>query len=66
MPMPGAEDAVKLTVAKYYTPNGRSINGVGVEPDVPVKAEEGAAEDLQLKKALTILEEKVQALSPAP
>jgi carboxyl-terminal processing protease len=26
--------AVKFTTAKYYTPNGRSINGIGIEPDV--------------------------------
>lgn len=26
--------AVKLTTAKYYTPNGRSINAKGIEPDV--------------------------------
>lgn len=28
--------AVKLTIARYYTPNGRSIQGVGIAPDVPV------------------------------
>ncbi|MBR2766459.1 MAG: S41 family peptidase, partial [Blautia sp.] len=28
--------AVKLTEAKYYTPNGNDINGVGITPDVEV------------------------------
>jgi carboxyl-terminal processing protease len=28
--------AVKLTTARYYTPNGRSIQGVGIVPDVVV------------------------------
>ncbi len=28
--------AVKLTVSKYYTPNGRSIHGTGVTPDIEV------------------------------
>lgn len=34
--------AVKLTTAKYYTPNGRSIQAEGIEPDIviePVKVE---------------------------
>lgn len=65
MPIPGAEDAVKLTVAKYYTPNGRSINGTGVAPDVPVAQEEGATEDASLKKALEILGDKLKT-SPTP
>ena len=26
--------AVKFTTAKYFTPNGRSINGKGIEPDI--------------------------------
>ena len=63
MPIPGEGDAVKLTVAKYYTPKGRSINGTGVEPDVPVAQEEGATEDAALKKALEILDEKLKAAS---
>ncbi|MGQ9628691.1 MAG: S41 family peptidase [bacterium] len=29
---------IKLTVAKYYTPSGKSIHGAGIEPDVEVKA----------------------------
>lgn len=27
-------DAVKLTTARYYTPNGRSIQAKGIEPDI--------------------------------
>jgi carboxyl-terminal processing protease len=34
-PLPG-ETAVKLTTARYYTPNGRSIQARGIIPDVPV------------------------------
>ncbi|MBK4736453.1 S41 family peptidase [Noviherbaspirillum pedocola] len=30
------DTAVKLTTARYYTPNGRSIQGLGVVPDVMV------------------------------
>jgi carboxyl-terminal processing protease len=29
--------SVKLTVAKYYTPNGRSIQAEGIEPDVVIE-----------------------------
>lgn len=28
--------AMKLTTARYYTPKGRSIQGVGIEPDIEV------------------------------
>ena len=38
------QTAVKLTVARYYTPSGRSIDKVGITPDEVVEAagEEGA------------------------
>jgi carboxyl-terminal processing protease len=29
--------AVKLTIAKYYTPNGDYIHGKGIEPDIEIK-----------------------------
>lgn len=28
---------VKLTVSEYFTPNGRSIHGVGIEPDIELE-----------------------------
>lgn len=31
------QSGLKLTVAKYYTPSGRSIQGLGIEPDVAVE-----------------------------
>lgn len=31
------ESALRLTTAKYYTPNGRSIQAKGIEPDIAVK-----------------------------
>jgi carboxyl-terminal processing protease len=30
------DGAVRLTTARYYTPSGRSIQGLGIKPDVPV------------------------------
>ncbi len=33
----GDETGLKLTIAKYYTPSGESINGTGVKPDYVVE-----------------------------
>lgn len=54
---------LKLTVAEYYTPNGRSINGVGVEPDVEVEYEydENDPEaDNQLDRALEVIRSEME------
>ena len=57
-----SDGAIKLTIAKYFTPAERSINGVGIEPDIVVegngerRGEIGA--DAQLDKALEVLREK--------
>ncbi len=64
-PIPGDQDAIKLTIAKYFTPSGRSINGVGIEPDVEVDLPKEATEDLQLKAALVVMREKLN-LPPEP
>jgi carboxyl-terminal processing protease len=37
--------ALKITTARYYTPNGRSIQAKGIEPDVVVKAVKLAKDD---------------------
>ena len=47
MPVQG-EGAMRLTTARYYTPSGRSIQALGVAPDIivePQPASEAAAED---------------------
>lgn len=31
------KQAIKLTTARYYTPNGRSIQAQGIVPDIPIK-----------------------------
>lgn len=57
--------AVKLTISKYYTPNGRNIHGTGITPDVEVELDEALKqkvtiskdEDNQLQKALEVLGE---------
>lgn len=40
IPLPDG-DGMKLTIAKYYTPSGVSIHGIGIEPDVKVEEKEG-------------------------
>ncbi len=37
IPLPG-NGAMRLTTARYYTPSGRSIQGLGIAPDVEVHA----------------------------
>ncbi len=37
MPLPG-NGAMRLTTARYYTPSGRSIQGLGISPDIEVAA----------------------------
>jgi len=36
IPLPG-NGAMRLTTARYYTPSGRSIQGLGIKPDVTVQ-----------------------------
>lgn len=54
--------AMKLTIAKYLTPKDRSINGVGIEPDVKVEAPEAkeGGKDVQLEKATEIVKSKIK------
>lgn len=55
--------AIKLTVAKYFTPNGNDIHEIGIEPDYVVELADGVnnavnlerADDLQLDKALEVI-----------
>ena len=65
------DDGLKLTIAKYYTPNGRNIDGTGIMPDVEVELEtplpvtrELAAnffEDKQLQVAEELLAKQLDA-----
>ena len=55
-----ADTGLKLTTAMYYTPSGRSIHKVGVEPDVEIELPEKAVTDEQLKKAEEYLKEELE------
>lgn len=60
--------AVKLTISKYFTPNGTDIHQKGIEPDVTVELDDSlknkvtitVEEDNQLQKAISILQEEKQ------
>ncbi len=41
----GNNTGIKLTTARYYTPNGRSIQAKGIEPDILVEDPSTAAHD---------------------
>ena len=45
------EDGLKLTIAKYVTPNGRSIDGTGITPDIIVERTPTDTEDVQFEAA---------------
>lgn len=47
--------ALKLTVARYYTPSGRSIQATGIEPDIWVDQKDPSPDDI---KAQTFIREK--------
>jgi len=53
LPM-GDGTSIKLTIAKYFTPSGVSIEGTGIKPDIEVD-EWNFGKDQQMKKALEIL-----------
>ena len=59
----GDGTCLKVTIAEYYTPSGRSINGTGVEPDVEVEYEydeNNPEADNQLDKALEVVREELE------
>ena len=57
----GDGTSVKLTIAEYYTPNGRNIDGEGITPDVEVEYEADESDpeaDNHLEEAVDVLKEK--------
>lgn len=52
------ETALKITEAKYLTPNKNDINGKGIQPDIEVKMAPDSPKDIQLEKAIEVLEQK--------
>ncbi|WP_346939880.1 S41 family peptidase [uncultured Clostridium sp.] len=59
--------ALKVTISKYYTPNGQNIHGIGIEPDILVEYPEelkgktyDKSVDPQFQKALEVAKEKIK------
>lgn len=60
--------AIKVTVSKYFTPEGRNIHKIGIEPDVKEELNEDLRqkvviekdEDNQLQKAIGIIEKELK------
>lgn len=50
---------LKVTIAKYYTPNGICIQGTGIEPDYVVENQENTEIDFQLEKAIEVINKKI-------
>lgn len=58
IPLENEQGAVRVTIARWLTPNGRQINKIGLTPDVAVEFTEEdlkAGRDPQLEKALELL-----------
>ncbi len=55
--------ALRLTVSAYFTPSGRNIHGIGIEPDIELEydydAYEAEGTDNQVERAIEILENKI-------
>ena len=49
---------LKLTIARYYTPSGRSIQAKGIEPDIEVKPEPYPVKDKDQHDRITMPKEK--------
>ncbi len=47
---------LKLTVSKYYTPKGNDIHKVGITPDVEIEMDPDSEKDVQLEKAMKVIE----------
>jgi carboxyl-terminal processing protease len=61
-PLSGNQGAVRVTIAKWLTPLGRTIHEVGLEPEFEVELTEedfSAEQDPQLDKAIEVLEQLI-------
>jgi carboxyl-terminal processing protease len=62
--------AVKITTARYYTPNGHDINTVGIQPQIESEVPKGTKirpgypeDDPQLTKAISFLQGKIASIA---
>lgn len=58
---------LKVTIARYYTPSGECIQGIGIKPDIVIELPKEAAtrqitqrEDTQLQKGIEVIKSKIK------
>lgn len=49
------DGAIKITIEEFKTPNGDTINKIGITPDIVIEDDVNTIEDEQLQKAIEIL-----------
>jgi len=52
--------AVRVTTSKYFTPNGTSIHGEGITPDIVVEFEERSKKDEEVDKDVVLIEKLLE------
>jgi carboxyl-terminal processing protease len=65
----GDGSGLRLTTAKYYTPKGRSIHGIGISPDIIVKGKPTTAVPIRerdLDKNLRDANKEEMTIPPSP
>ena len=61
---------LNISIGKYYTPEGKSLTGVGITPDIACELSEDdyanlyyglleKEDDVQMQKALDVLRQKI-------
>ncbi len=60
----GGNTAIKLTTARYFTPNGRSIQAKGITPDLPLEPAVDKAASIRLHEADLVNHLKVGKPTP--
>ncbi|MEC7380108.1 MAG: S41 family peptidase, partial [Pseudomonadota bacterium] len=61
MPSLGLNQAIKLTTAEYFSPDGNAINQIGIEADIPIDPETESVdtEDPWIAAAITALSKEI-------
>lgn len=54
------DGAIKMTVGLYYTPNGTSIDHIGIAPDIEIKIKPTDKTDIQLNQALSQMKKMIR------
>ena len=50
------DSELRVTIARWYTPNNNTIDKEGITPDIIVEMEFDAEEDIQLLRAIEYLQ----------